>query len=63
MAEQSQWVTTATAQWTAGWRRDRDEQRRWATAGVTIGDGNCGDTIAMGYNGGGAMAGRTAVQS
>ncbi len=30
--------------------------------GVTIGDGNCGGTIAMGHNGGGVMDGRTAVQ-
>ncbi len=51
MAEQSRWATVATAQWTAGWRCDRDEQRcrRWATAGVTIGDGDCGDMILMGY--------------
>jgi hypothetical protein len=33
------------------------------TVGVTIGDGNCGGTIAMGHSGGIAMAGRTAVQS
>jgi hypothetical protein len=31
--------------------------------GVTIGDNDCGSTIAMGHNGGGAMAGRTAGQS
>jgi hypothetical protein len=55
----------ATAQWTAGWRHDLDEQRwrRWAMAGVMMGDGDCGGTIAMGHNGGDAMAGRTAVQS
>ncbi len=65
MAEQSRWAKAATAQWTAGWRRDRDEQwwLRWATVGVTIGDGDCGGTIAMGHNGGGAMAVGTAVQS
>ncbi len=41
----------------AGWRRNRDEQRwrRWATVGVAIGDGDCGGTIVMGHNGGGAM--------
>ncbi len=65
MAEQLRWAMAATAQWMAGWRRDRDEQRwrRWAMAGVTIGDGDRGDTIAMGHNGGGAMAGWTAMQS
>ncbi len=65
MVEQSQWVTAATVQWTSGWQRDCDEQRwqQWATAGVTIGDGDWGSTIAMGHNGDGAMAGRTAVQS
>ncbi len=31
--------------------------------GVMIGDGHCGSTIAMGHNGGSAMAGRMAVQS
>jgi hypothetical protein len=52
MAEQSQWAMAATAQWTAGWRRDCDEQRwqRWVTASVTIRDGNCGNTIAMGFS-------------
>ncbi len=32
-------------------------------AGVIFGEGDCGGTIAMGHNGGGAMAGRTVVQS
>ncbi len=65
MAEQSRWAMAVTAQWMAGWRHDRDEQRwrQWATAGVTIGDGDRGDRIAMGHNGGGAMAGWTAMQS
>jgi hypothetical protein len=65
MAAQSRWATAATAQWTAVWRRDRNEQRwwRWATAGVMMGDGDCGGTIAMGHNGGGAMDNGTAVQS
>jgi hypothetical protein len=65
MAEQSRWAMAVTAQWMAEWQRDRNEQwwRRWVTAGVMIGDGNCGGTIAMGHSGGGAMAGRTAVQS
>jgi hypothetical protein len=55
----------ATAQWTTGWLRNYDEQRwwQWATAGVMMGDGNCGGMIAMGHNGGGAKDGRTAVQS
>ncbi len=60
MAEQSRWATVATAQWTAGWQRDRNEQwwRRWAMAGVMIGDGDCSGMIAMGHNSGSAMAGR-----
>ena len=55
----------SAAQWMAGLRRYRNEQRwrQWLTAGVTMGDGNCGGTIAMGHNGGGTIDGGTAVQS
>ncbi len=64
MAAQLWWGTVATAQWMAGWPRNCNKQwwRRWATAVVTMGDGNCGDMIAMGHNGGGAMDSGMAVQ-
>jgi hypothetical protein len=65
MAAQSRWATAATAQWMTGWRRNRNEQwwRQLATAGVKMGDGNCGGMIVMGHNGSGAMDGGTVVQS
>jgi hypothetical protein len=55
----------ATVQWTAEWPRNCDKQWwwQWATAVVTMGDGDCGGTIAMGHNGGGAMDGGMVVQS
>jgi hypothetical protein len=65
MAVQSWWATAATAQWTAGWPRDCNEQwwHQWVIAGVTLGDGDCGGTIAMGHNGGSAMDDGMAVHS
>jgi hypothetical protein len=64
MAVQLQWGTAATVQWAAGQQRNCDGQwwRQWVTAGVAMGDGNSGSTIAMGDNGGGAMDWRKAVQ-
>ncbi len=45
--------------------RDCNEQwwGQWVTVGVTMGDGDCGGTIAMGHNGGSAIDGEKAVQS
>ncbi len=42
IAAQLQWVTTATAPWTAGWQHDCDGRQwwRWATAGVMKRDGD-----------------------
>jgi hypothetical protein len=63
MAAKFQWVIAVTVQWTVGWQRNQDGQRwqQYATASVTVGDGNSGGTIPMGINGGGAMDGRTAA--
>jgi hypothetical protein len=63
MAVQLQWVTVATVQLMVGWPRNRDGQRwqQWATAGVTVGDGDSDGTIPTGINGGGAIDGRTAA--
>ncbi len=64
MAAQLWWAMVSTAQWTAGWPCNCDKQqwRQWATVVVTMGEGDCGGTIAMGHNGGSAMDGKTVVQ-
>ncbi len=64
MAAQLQWVTAVTVQMMAGWWCNHNEQwwGQWATAGVTMGEGNCDSTIAKENNGGGAMDGGMAVQ-
>ncbi len=65
MAAQLWWVTAATAQWMAGWLHNCNEQHwlQWGTAGVTMGDRNCGGTIPMGNNSGGTMDSGRVVQS
>jgi hypothetical protein len=48
-----------------GWPCNCDEQQwqQWATVVVTMEDSNCGGTIVMSHNGGGAIDGGRAVQS